>query len=270
MTRLFLVEGLPCSGKSTVATHIADKLRESGKKVICIDEGSGSHPADFEFNAYLGEGELSQFSESLQMKIKTSSEKRSNGYIVPLAKFQGEDFNKLLQYKIYDFLPWEVEKPLMLDQWKEFAERHEADSVYVFNCVFLQNPMCETMMRFNFSEEESLEYISSIAKTIKVLDPMVIYLGNDDLIEVIKETEKEREGWLEGVIEYHIHGGYGRSINAQGFEGYIACLKERQKRERSILSKLPVKSLMIDNAHRDWEEAYNLMDRIVSQTSSIP
>ena len=33
MTRLYIVEGLPCSGKSTTAKHIADSLEKSGKKV---------------------------------------------------------------------------------------------------------------------------------------------------------------------------------------------------------------------------------------------
>lgn len=256
MTRLYIVEGLPCSGKSTTAKYIADRLTERGAKVICIDEGSGDHPADYEYSAYVSDSDQPQFTERLREQIKECSERIKDGYIVPLSKFNGEDFDKLLQYKIYDYLPWETEMPLMLGKWESFAENAEKDAVYVFNCVFLQNPMCETMMRFHFSPEQSFAFISKIAERIKPLEPAVIYLKSEDISERIAETAKERGGWLEAVIDYHINSGYGKSINVQGFDGYISCLEERQRRELSMLEKLPVKSVVIDNAHRDWDMVY--------------
>lgn len=39
MTKLYLIEGLPCSGKSTTARHIADRLSAAGKKTEFFDEG---------------------------------------------------------------------------------------------------------------------------------------------------------------------------------------------------------------------------------------
>lgn len=41
MTRLYIVEGLPCSGKSTTARFIADTLAARGKQVRFFDEGHG-------------------------------------------------------------------------------------------------------------------------------------------------------------------------------------------------------------------------------------
>ena len=61
MTKLYLVEGLPCSGKSTTAKFISEKLSEMNKSVILVDEGSGNHPADFEFHAYVDENDLQKF-----------------------------------------------------------------------------------------------------------------------------------------------------------------------------------------------------------------
>ena len=86
--RLFIIEGLPCSGKSTTSAFVASLLEQKGK-VCFVDEGTGNHPADYEFHALAPAGFFSDKEE-----------------IVSLSQFSGEMFDKLLQYKIYDFLPW--------------------------------------------------------------------------------------------------------------------------------------------------------------------
>lgn len=266
MTKLFIVEGLPCSGKSTTAKFISERLSETGKKVSYYDEGSGSHPADFEFQAYVSEKDLMNLDNKLREKITNSCTPENGGYIAELSEFTGSEFDELLRYKIYDFLPWETEMPLMLGRWQAFVDKCLADdNIYVFNCVFLQNPMCETMMRYNFPEEISFGYISEIHNIIAPLEPAVIYLKNDDTAHMVKKTALEREGWLDGVIDYHVNGGYGKSIGAKGFDGYIACLEERQRRELTVLDKLPVKKLVIENAHRDWKSAYERISEFLER-----
>lgn len=253
--RLYIIEGLPCSGKSTTSAFVAEILKE--KCSVCyVDEGSGNHPADYEFHGFVGENEMLNFSSGEQAEIISAAEKTDKGYIVPLSRFGGELFDKLLQYKIYDFLPWETEKPVMLEKWRSFVGGADKDTAYVFNCVMLQNPMCETMMRFGFSENISCDYIKEIAGITAPLEPVVVYLKNDDIRECVERISAEREGWLEVVTDYHVNGGYGKSIGAQGFDGYIGCLEERQRRELRILSELNVKSIVLDNAHRDWNKAY--------------
>ena len=207
-------------------------------KVCFVDEGTGNHPADYEFHALAPAGLLSPESQ-----------------IVSLSQFSGEMFDQLLQYKIYDCLPWETEMPLMLEKWRQFVCSSEKDSVYVFNCVLLQNPMCETMMRFGFSQEESQRYIEKIVEIIKPMRPAVIYLKNDDIADSVRKAAQERPGWLDGVISYHVAGAYGKSIHAKGFDGYIECLKERQERELRILKQLPIHKLIVENPQRDWDSA---------------
>ena len=48
MNRLIIVEGLPCSGKSTTSKYIADRIG-----AVFYDEGSGDHPTDYEFHAFI-------------------------------------------------------------------------------------------------------------------------------------------------------------------------------------------------------------------------
>ena len=235
--KLYIVEGLPCSGKSTTAEFVAQLLQKQGKTCF-VDEGMGDHPADYEFHALEPAGFLSEQTQ-----------------VVSLKDYSGEQFRQLLQYKIYDALPWETEMPLMLEKWQQFVREAENDTTYVFNCVLLQNPMCETMMRFGFSEEVSKSYIQKIVQIIHPMNPVVIYLKNERIAESVKKAAAERPGWLESVIDYHVHGEYGKSIGAQGFDGYISCLQQRQERELRILSQLPLKSLVIENPQQDWVAA---------------
>lgn len=235
MHRLVIVEGLPCSGKSSISAYIAKNLKG---KVCFVDEGTGDHPADYEFHALIPDGNSP-----------------ANGRIVPLSRFSGNQLEQLLPYKIYDGLPWEIEKLLMLDKWQTFVREADPDMTYVFNCVLLQNPMCETMMRFGFEESVSQNYIEEIVQMIAEMNPLVIYLKNDDIADSVCKAAAERPGWLDAVIDYHVHGAYGKSIGASGFEGYICCLKERQERELRILEKLPVRCIVLDHPQRDWQAA---------------
>lgn len=241
--RLFIIEGLPCSGKSTISAFVAEHLN-SHTAVCFVDEGTGDHPADYEFHALAPAGLLSEQTQ-----------------IVPLAQFSGEMFDKLLPYKIYDFLPWETEQPLMLDKWRRFLQHTAPDTTYVFNCVLLQNPMCETMMRFGFSEAVSLSHIQQICQIIAPLNPVVIYLKNSEIAKAVQKAAPERPGWLDAVIDYHTNGAYGKGISATGLEGYIRCLQDRQERELRILPQLPVASIVLEDPQRDWNSAYEAIRR---------
>lgn len=191
-TRLIIVEGLPGTGKSTAASIIAEALRVSGKKVVCIDEGAPNHPAD---------------------------------------------------YADYDFPDFATEKRLILNKWRTFVSQADRNTIYVFNCVFLQNPMCETMMRFGFDLETSRKYIAEIAQIIKPMKPIIIYINKRDVRATIDKVKGERgKDWLNAVIDYHINQGYGREQGLQGYDGYISCLMERKNREIEILKNLDVES----------------------------
>ena len=251
MNKLIIVEGLPCSGKSTTARFIAQQL-----DMTFIDEGTGDHPADYEFHAFLTDNQLESFTSDERERVAQHTVKKSGGNIVSLAEFSGELFDKLLQYKIYDFLPWETERAVMLDKWREFAAKN--DGRYVFNCVLLQNPMCETMMRFGFDKSVSAGYIAEICEIIKPFSPLVVYLKNSEVYKNVKKVSSERgDEWLNSVIDYHCNGEYGKSHGLKGFDGYISALEERQRRELAILSKLDISSIVVDDPQKDWDKAYS-------------
>lgn len=216
------------------------------------------HPADYEFQAFIKNSELNNFSNDEQKLIKADSVRKFDGYIVQLKKYTGDLFDRLLKYKIYDFLPWEIEKPIMLDKWLEFVDSVAINDRYVFNCVLLQNPMCETMMRFGYDKAVSAEYIGEICNIIKPLEPFVVYLKSDNIRSEIEKAASERGiDWLNEVIEYHCNGMYGKVNQLNGFDGYITALEERQRRELEILQSLNIQYIILNNPNNDWKKSYS-------------
>ncbi len=144
-------------------------------------------------------------------------------------------------YADYDFPDFETERRMILQKWSSFVKNADRDTIYVFNCIFLQNPMCETMMRFGMVKEDSLKYIAEIAEIIKPLQPVVLYIDQPDVKGAIDKVLDERgDDWLNAVTDYHVSQGYGKQNNLHGYEGYIACLEERKNRELYILQQLDV------------------------------
>lgn len=149
-------------------------------------------------------------------------------------------------YADYDFPDFATEREKILAKWQSFADSFEKDAIYVFNCVFLQNPMCETMMRFGMEEAESQKYISEIAEIIRPLSPVIVYIDQPDVRGAIGRVLDERgSDWLNAVTEYHVAQGYGLKNGLSGFDGYISCLEERRRRELNILRAIDVSSYII-------------------------
>ena len=51
--RLFIVEGVPCTGKTSTSEFIASLLKKSEKNMLHFKEGADDHPADYNFHAYI-------------------------------------------------------------------------------------------------------------------------------------------------------------------------------------------------------------------------
>lgn len=167
-------------------------------------------------------------------------------------------------YADYDFPDFETERIKILERWRSFTENADRNTIYVFNCIFLQNPMCETMMRFGLDGTSSLNYISEIAEIIKPLNPVIIYIDLPDVRAAIDRVIDERgDDWLNAVIDYHVSQGYGKQNSLSGYDGYIQCLEERKVRELRILQKLDIDYYTISQDMRTIEFAELFVSKVL-------
>ena len=263
--KLFIIEGLPCTGKSTTSKFVSDLLLKEGHTVSYYDEGSLEHPADYEFHGFMANNDLQILNSEELKQVQEIGYRKKSGLVIPLSKVNGELFDKIIPFKIYDCLPWNTEKTIMLEHWKEFTNKaYNEDIIYVFNCCFLQNPLCEMMMRFNFPYENIQKYIINIFEYIKTLNPLIIYLQNSNVKERVSEIAKERDDeWLKNVIDYHTSQGYGKANSFEGFDGYISCLEERQRVELKILKQLSIDKIIIDTPFENWERTHNTITDLI-------
>lgn len=149
-------------------------------------------------------------------------------------------------YADYDFPDFETERVKILDKWRSFVKNREKGAVYVFNCVLIQNPITETMMRFGMEEKDTQDYINQIAQIIKPLSPAIVYIDVNNVKATLDSVLAERgEGWLDAVVGYHTNQGYGKANGLCGYDGYIKCLEERKKREEEILDSVNMKTVRI-------------------------
>lgn len=258
-TRLILVEGLPGSGKSTTAGKVKEALDRLNIKNDLFYEGNLDHPADYDGVAFYDETQyrelLSSF-EGLGDLITQITSGNEEGYFIEYKKILQEKrqiprdlLNRIFQNDIYE-LPPSIHMELILNKWKGFVQKSvEEDKIYIFECAFIQNPITFTMIRNGMIRETIVDYVRRLGKIISPLNPVMIYISQDDIEFSFRKAVKERpREWSEGFMDYYTSQGYGSSMGLQGIEGTIEVLKARKSLELDIIKELGFNHFVIDNS----------------------
>jgi len=260
-TKLILVEGLPGFGKSTTARLVYNILKEQNVEAELFLEGDVNHPADYEGVAFFTKSEMEQLllsHEQQSEKIKHHREEHESGYLIPYQKLQQELtpklFDSLMKKEIYE-LPLEQNQYLIEKRWQAFAEQAEkSDKVTIFECCFIQNPITVGMIKYNARKEKVIQHIKSLENAIEALNPLLLYVNQDDLKfsfhKAINERPKE---WFDGFVNYYVNQSYGSDNNYKGLEGTLNILEARKQLERNILEELSIKKQVVNNSNYDLQ-----------------
>lgn len=258
--KLILVEGLPGSGKSTIARKIFNILSSKGLNVKLYTEEDYNHPADFDGFSYFSKKEftnlLNKYSnyKNLLNKFKKDF---YHGYLIHYRKAIDENnliidntlLNDFKKNDVYD-LSITLHEKLILKRWKDFVlKSKETDEITIFECCFIQNPVTITMIKDNASKSVTINYIKKLEKIIKPLNPILIYANQDDIeISLTKIIEERPNEWFEGFKIYYTEQGYGSYFELRDVEGVLKILESRKLLEDEIYMELSLIKYKINNS----------------------
>ncbi|MGA9286834.1 MAG: hypothetical protein WBV93_00680 [Anaerobacillus sp.] len=278
-TKLIIVEGIWGSGKSTTAQLIYDYLKEAGIDTRLFLEGDLDNPADYDQVACFTEKEynelLAKHSNSIDL-IHSITQSKGKYKFMEYGKRQ-QELKKVLpeklvsdvmQYDIYDGnLPLERHCDVHVNRWREFVQaQKQEETVIVFECCFLQNPLSAMLGRYDASQEFIIDYVLKLGEMIKPLDPSLLYFHPGDVHSILKRAFEERTSeWGDGVTEYYTQQGYGRNHGLKGFNGLVEFLSVRTKIELKIIEDLPISKTVIKNDDQNWERVHQQVIRFVEE-----
>lgn len=174
--------------------------------------------------------------------------------------------SKVYEHDIYE-LPFERNKELIAKKWEEFAQEYAiGNKIIIFECCFIQNPVTIGMVKYNEPKEKVLAYVLTLANIIEKLNPVLIYVEQDDLEFSFEKAVQERpKAWSDGFIDYYTNQGFGKEQKYNGKEGALAVLEERQKIEAEIYDRLSMTKFKVNNSTYDLVGYKKLLnDRLFS------
>jgi len=244
--RLFLIEGLPGSGKTTTAEALTRLLQKEQINTRLHIEGDLNHPADYESVAYLTMDEWTDFqSKYASLDVLRFTEVFNDYVLISYRQWKSEQdvpeaaLTFLQARDIYE-LPFELHQSLIFKKWEEFvAQALTTDTTYVFECCFLQNPLTMGLIKYDLPEAALRAYIERLVAIIAPLQPVLVYVDQPDVERSFRKALKERPTeWADGFVSYYTEQAYGVNHSLSGVEGTIAILRERKALEHQLLKTL--------------------------------
>ncbi|WP_342542603.1 hypothetical protein MHH33_00125 [Paenisporosarcina sp. FSL H8-0542] len=276
-TKLILVEGLPGFGKSTTAKLMHELLKEHDIENELFSEGNLNHPADYDGVAYYTNEEFEKLlsaNTEYATILKENAKQQENGTFISYQKMKNTNhsslsddvYTLLSKNDIYE-LPLDIHIPLMINNWKEFVQHAlKSHKTYIFECCLIQNPITISMIKYNASSGIVSDYILQLAKIIEPLNPLLIYVDQENLHASFEKAYKERDNnWAEGFIDYYTNQGYGKANDYTGVEGTLKVLEARKLLENEIVDQIDFMTVRVNNSSYNFTQYKTMLEVIVKE-----
>ena len=278
MNNVVFIDGIPGSGKTTLAKKLYDYLRSINKKVELYQEGD-LHPIDLAWCAILKENEYQNLTSKYQKylnQINDNMRKVKDNYIIAYTKIRVEDedsklYDDFSKYEIYRTNNLKTFKEAHIDLWTNFNDSFDKDTIYIFECVFLQNHINELILKHNLSDDKIITYFKDLEQTIKDTNPLMIYLDPTDVDYTVNRVIKERKtdkpeiykDWIDLVIEYFNNTKYGKQKGYNTLSGVMRYFKDRINLEKEVLKNLNISNISI-NVKDDYDQVFEEIKKAVT------
>ncbi|WP_019910265.1 hypothetical protein [Paenibacillus sp. HW567] len=275
--KLVLIEGLPGFGKTTTAQLVHEILTEMNIKSQLFLEGNLEHPADYDGVAYFQKNEFDKLlntHETFKDLLSNLVIKHGDNYFLEYRKikneyessFPDELLHAVVKNDVYE-LSLDRNRKLITEKWKKFAESVlKGTDTFVFDCCFLQNPVTLGMIKNAAKKEDVISYVLELATIVEPLNPLLIYVEQDDLEHSFRKAVMDRpQEWSEGFIEYYTSQGYGKKHSYKGLEGTLQILKARRDLEEEIFNGINIAKKKVDNSSYDKSKYKQVIVEVLSE-----
>ncbi|MBP1997011.1 hypothetical protein [Paenibacillus eucommiae] len=276
-SKLVLIEGLPGFGKTTTAQLVHEILMEMNIKSQLFLEGNLEHPADYDgvacFKKYEFD-ELLSTHEKFRDLLSNRMIKQGNNYFLEYRKikdeygssFPDELLHVVVKNDVYE-LSLDQNRKLITERWKKFTESVlNGSDTFVFDCCFIQNPVTMGMIKYGAKKEDVISYVIELASIVEKLNPLLIYVEQNDLDHSFRKAAMERpKEWSEGFIEYYTNQGFGKKQGYNGLEGALQVLKTRRELEEEIFNGINIAKKKVDNSSYDINDYKQVLVGILSE-----
>lgn len=269
MNKLVLFEGIPGSGKTTTSKLYYELLLEKGCKVKHFSEGD-LHPVDLSWQSVLSIKEyndllrgFSEFKDVLCSNTAIEDNYAITAYTKLNISRESELYKYLDSHEVYNTsADLKAFKSVHLSRWKKFIETIDENTIYIFECVLLQNHITQLMFEYEATEAEITEYFHDFINVIKSTNPIVHYLSPVDVDKAIRHVAKIRRPeyqqrnnvWIDRVLEYVKTSPYGRTNDIVDLDGYIEFSRQRQELEKRIMKIWDIDVNVIEHDGLNWND----------------
>jgi len=275
---VIFIEGLPGSGKTTFAQKINEILVKKGYKTKLFNEGD-LHPIDLAWCSIttkeVFDKLISGYPDKLE-EILSKTVVKNDKYITAYTKVRFDKktdyYDVFSKYEIYREDDFELFKNAHMELWNEFSRTYDKESIYIFECIYLQNHINELMLKFDKSKEEIISYFNDLMDKLKDIDKTLIYLSQTDVDWALKNVTEDRRStnpnyrdWIDLVIEYFEQTKHGKRLGYIGYEGALKYFKDRQVIELEVINQLDM-DVKVFNLINDHDEMFYDVSDYLSKT----
>jgi len=212
-TRLILLEGVPGSGKSTMAQFLARELTAQRIANHWWYEEDRAHP----LYVFHDPGSLQQVLDDLAIG----------------------------QYR-------QVVAAALV-KWRQFATRLQSSDRIVLLDGCLLGYLTWTLFPFDVRVEEIQRYLGQVEEILRSADPCLIYLYQDDLTQALRTIGERRGGdTRDRLIRNATQSPYGQRKGLCGFNGMVAFWTDYRRLADEAAQATGFATLAIETGAGDW------------------
>ena len=266
MGHIIFIEGNPGSGKTTFSNRLKTVLEDQGYTVKHYQEGD-LHPIDLAWCAIVDEKtyhDILKRYPQLESDIKRHTKVIDGKYIFAYTRVDYEQapkafYDEMATYEIYREKALAPFKTWHHKLWQDFSNNLDERSVYIFECVYLQNHINELILKHNVSHDEQIAYFNELMAPLEKHNPHLFFIEQTDVEAAINHVAEERKSpdpdkfpdWFDRVIDYIGDLPYASELGYTEYDGVMQYFKDRQTLSKKVIESLPITSyvLPLDGDH---------------------